>query len=197
MIDIICVLYLFGDVMRVITGSAKGRRLVTPEGIEVRPTAERVKEALFSAINFDIEGRRVLDLFAGSGQLAVEALSRGADSAVLVDNSAASIKVAKANIENCGFADKARLVQIDYQSFCAMSRDIFDIVFLDPPYNKGMLMPALKAVLPLVSDYGMIICEHTPEVKPEQNVGGFSIYRTYKYGKVSITIYKRSEAIEG
>lgn len=197
MIDILCVLYLFGDVMRVITGSAKGRRLVTPDGLEVRPTTERVKEALFSAINFDIEGRRVLDLFAGSGQLSVEALSRGAASAVLVDSSAVSLKAARANIENCGFSDKAKLVQIDYQSFCAMSKDLFDVVFLDPPYNKGMLMPALKAVLPLVSDYGMIICEHTPEVIMEQSVGGFCVYRTYKYGKVIITIYKRSEAIEG
>ncbi|MBE6808959.1 MAG: 16S rRNA (guanine(966)-N(2))-methyltransferase RsmD [Ruminococcaceae bacterium] len=178
--------------MRVITGSAKGKRLVTPDGRDVRPTPERVKEGLFSALQFDIEGRRVLDLFTGSGQLGVEALSRGAATATLVDYSAVSVKAAKTNIENCGFCDRVRIIQADYAAFCAMCNDTFDVVFLDPPYNAGILMPALKAVLPLVSDYGFIVCEHPPEVEPEQSVGGFSIWRTYRYGKVLLTVYKRS-----
>lgn len=181
----------YGDVMRVITGSARGKRLVTPDGRDVRPTPERVKEGLFSALQFDIEGRRVLDLFAGSGQLSVEALSRGAESAVLVDNSAQSVKAVRSNIENCGFADKAKIVQADYNAFCAMSRDTFDIVFLDPPYMEGMLMPAVKAVLPLVSDYGFIVCEHPPEVKLEEKVGGFAVWRSYRYGKVLVTVYRK------
>ena len=180
--------------MRIITGSAKGAKLLTLEGLETRPTAERTKEAVFSMLQFDIEGRRVLDLFAGSGQLSVEALSRGAESAVLVDSSATSVKVAKANIENCGFAGKARIIQSDYAAFCAMSRDVFDIVFLDPPYAEGLLLPALKAVLPLLSDYATVICEHPPEVELPESIAGLSVYRTYRYGKVWLTVYRKGVA---
>ncbi len=183
--------------MRVITGSARGKRLITPEGRDVRPTPEKVKEGLFSALQFDIEGRRVLDLFAGSGQLGVEALSRGATSATLVDSSAASIKIIRSNVENCGFGDVAKIVQLDYSAFCAMCRDTFDIVFLDPPYNEGLLMPAVKAVLPLMSDYGIIVCEHPPEVVLQESIGGFSVSRVYRYGKVCVTVYKRGVADEG
>lgn len=179
--------------MRVITGSAKGKRLATPEGKDVRPTSDKVKEGIFSALQFDIEGRRILDLFAGSGQLGIEALSRGAESAVLVDSSAVSIRIAKQNVENCGFSDIARVIQLDYSAFCAMSRDTFDIVFLDPPYNEGLLSNAVKAVLPLMSDYGLIVCEHPPEVKLEESVGGFSIFKTYRYGKVNVTVYRKGE----
>ena len=139
--------------MRIITGVAKGKRLVTPEGRDVRPTPERVKEGIFSALQFDIEGRRVLDLFSGSGQLGLEALSRGAESAVFVDVSNASVKIVKQNIELTGFGNKAKVFCSDYTSFASACRDTFDIVFLDPPYAAGLLMPAVKAVLPLMSDY--------------------------------------------
>lgn len=179
--------------MRVITGLAKGKRLETPEGKDVRPTPDKVKEGLFSALQFDIEGRRILDLFAGSGQLGIEALSRGAESAVLVDSSSTSIKLARRNVEYCGFSDKAKVIQLDFSAYCAMSRETFDIVFLDPPYNAGLLMPAVKAVLPLMSDYGLIVCEHPPEVKPDETVGGFSIFKTYRYGKVNVTVYRKGE----
>ncbi len=179
--------------MRIITGVAKGKRLVTPEGRDVRPTPERVKEGLFSALQFDIEGRRVLDLFAGSGQLGLEALSRGAESAVFVDAADASVKIVKRNIELTGFDDKARVFRSDYASFAAACRDTFDIVFLDPPYAAGLLMPAVKAVLPLMSDYGAIVCEHPPEVVPDNTVGGFSVVKTYRYGKVLVTVYRKGE----
>lgn len=181
--------------MRVITGTARGKRLVTPAGLAVRPTPERVKEGIFSALHFDIEGRRVLDLFAGSGQLSIEALSRGAASALLVDSSVDSLKAARKNIEACGFEDKTKTVQSDYAAFCAMSRDTFDIVFLDPPYNAGLLMPAVKAVLPLMSDYGFIVCEHPPEIKLEKSVGGFAVWRTYRYGKVMVTVYRKEDRL--
>lgn len=179
--------------MRIITGAAKGKRLVTPEGRDVRPTPERVKEGLFSALQFDIEGRRVLDLFAGSGQLGLEALSRGAKSAVFVDAADASVKIVKQNIELTGFGDKARVFRSDYASFAAACRDTFDIAFLDPPYAAGLLMPAVKAVLPLMSDYGVIVCEHPPEVELEETVGGFSVVKTYRYGKVLVTVYRKGE----
>lgn len=182
--------------MRVITGSLKGKRLVTPDGLDVRPTPERVKEGLFSALHFDIEGRRILDLFAGSGQLGIEAISRGAESCVFVDSSATSVKIIKKNLEACGLSDTTKVVQSDFASFCAMSRDTFDFAFLDPPYNEGLLMPAVKAVLPLMSEYGAIICEHPPEVKLDDAVGGFYIHRTYRYGKVLVSVYRKGEPNE-
>lgn len=175
--------------MRVITGSAKGKRLLTPTGTDVRPTPERVKEGLFSALQFDIEGRRVLDLFAGTGQLCIEAVSRGAASAVAVDNSAASIRVIESNVGVCGFSDLIRVVHSDYSSFCAMCRDEFDIVFLDPPYKADLLEPALKAVLPLMSDYGIVVCEHPLEAEPISEAGGFAVRHRYRYGKVCLTVY--------
>lgn len=181
--------------MRVITGTARGMVLRTLEGNDVRPTTDKVKEAVFSAFQFEIEGRRILDLFAGSGQLSLEALSRGAESAVFVDNSAVSIKTIKSNIASCGLEDKTKVYLSDYASFCAMSKDTFDIAFLDPPYNEGLLMPAIKAVLPLMSDYGMIICEHPPEVKLEESVGGFVISKTYRYGKVLVTVYRKGDRV--
>jgi 16S rRNA (guanine(966)-N(2))-methyltransferase RsmD len=177
--------------MRVITGIARGKRLVTPDGSDVRPTSDKVKEALFSALQFDIEGRRVLDLFAGSGQLGIEALSRGAKSCVFVDNSRASINLVKKNLEITGLQDCAKVIQSDFSSFAAMSRDTFDMVFLDPPYAAGLLTDAIKAVLPLMSDYGMIICEYPPEVSIPEEIGGFSVYRTYRYGKINAAVYRK------
>ena len=177
--------------MRVITGSCRGKFLKTLDGNDVRPTSQKVKEAVFSAIQFDIEGRRVLDLFAGSGQLGIEALSRGAKNAVFVDNSAASIKIIKQNIESTGFEDRSRVYSTDYSSFAAMSRDVFDIVFLDPPYKKGLLLPALKAVLPLMIDYGIIICEYPPEIEIPKEIGGFVITKTYRYGKINVSVYRK------
>ena len=123
--------------MRVITGSARGKRLAVLEGEAVRPTTDRVKEALFNIIQFQIEGRRVLDLFAGSGQLGIEALSRGASEAVFVDCAKESIAVITKNVENCGLAGQARIVQTDYASYLARRDGTFDLVFLDPPYRTA------------------------------------------------------------
>ncbi len=177
--------------MRVITGVARGKRLATPTGSDVRPTTDKVKEALFSALQFDIEGRRILDLFAGSGQLGIEALSRGAKSCVFVDNSRDSINLVKKNLEITGLSDDATVVQSDFMSFAARSCDTFDIVFLDPPYAAKMLVDAVKSVLPLMSDYGMIVCEYPPEVEIPENIGGWYIYRTYRYGKINAAIYRK------
>ena len=182
--------------MRVITGSLKGKRLTTPEGLDVRPTPERVKEGIFSAIHFDLEGRRVLDLFAGSGQLGIEALSRGAATCIFVDSSANSVKVIRKNIEACSVEGVSRVVQTDYFTFCAKSDDTFDFVFLDPPYAAGLLVPAIKAVLPLLSDYGAVVCEHPPEVELPDEIGGFYIHRSYRYGKVLVSIYRKGEPNE-
>lgn len=177
--------------MRVITGIARGKRLVTLDGKDVRPTSEKVKEALFSALQFDIEGRRILDLFAGSGQLGIEALSRGAKSATFVDSSNNSIKIIKKNLETTGFTDISKVVSSDFSTFAAMCRDSFDIAFLDPPYKEGILLPAIKSILPLMSNYGLIVCEYPREVEIPESIGGFSVYRTYRYGKINVTIYRK------
>ena len=177
--------------MRIITGSAKGKKLIAPDGMQVRPTPDKVKEGLFSALQFDIEGRRILDLFAGSGQLSLEALSRGAKNAVLVDNSDISIKAIKKNIEVCGFENQTNVIKADYSTFCAMSRDTFDIAFLDPPYANGLLIPAIKAVLPLMSNYGLIVCEHPSDVELPNEIAGFSILKVYRYGKVLVSVYRK------
>lgn len=178
--------------MRIITGSARGKRLVTVEGTDlVRPTPEKVKEAIFSSIQFDIEGRRILDLFAGCGQLGIEALSRGAESAVFVDSSEVSINTVKKNLAGTDFETKARLFRSDYQAFLTRCNEQFDIAFLDPPYNAGYLLKALEDVTTIMSDYGIIICEHPSHVELPETVKDFAIYRAYKFGKIIVTVYKK------
>lgn len=178
--------------MRVITGAARGRKLITLPGTDtVRPTAERVKEAIFSAIQFDIEGRRVLDLFAGSGQLGIEALSRGADNAVFVDASPESVGVVNKNLAATGLRDKAKVAKCDFQSFLVRNTDTFDIAFLDPPYNSGVLADALEKTASVMSDYGVIFCEHPSGADLPDLISGFKVYRTYKFGSVTVTMYKK------
>ncbi len=178
--------------MRIITGSARGRRLETPEGYDVRPTTDRVKEAIFSSIQFDIEGRRVLDLFSGSGQLGLEALSRGAESAVFVDLKPESFEITKRNIKSTGFEAKAKAYRQDYSSFLAGNFDTFDIAFLDPPYKTGILADALKKVTAVMSEYGMIICEHpSDEPSVEEVDNGFKRCKELKSGKIAVSIYKK------
>lgn len=178
--------------MRVITGTAKGRRLITPEGNDiVRPTSEKVKEAIFSAIQFDIEGRRVLDLFAGSGQLGIEALSRGAESAVFIDASSTSVDIIKKNLEATDLENKARVIRGDYKVFLNSCKDAFDIIFLDPPYNKGLLEDALQSVVKIASDYAVIICEHPIDARLDDKVCDFEISRSYRYGKIALTLYRK------
>ena len=178
--------------MRVITGTARGKRLITVSGNDiVRPTGEKVKEALFSSIQFDIEGRRVLDLFAGSGQLGIEALSRGAESATFVDCNDASLKVIKQNLENTSLSDKASVYKSDYATFALRCTQKFDIAFLDPPYKAGVLEDAVLKTIPLMSDFGKIFCEHPVELKLPQTIGGFKVTKVYRYGKSLITVYKK------
>lgn len=177
--------------MRVITGSARGVKLETLEGEAVRPTSEKTKEAVFSAIQFEIEGRRVLDLFAGSGQLGIEALSRGAERAVFIDQSAEALEVVKRNVKKAGFEKQSVISRMDYQSFLKGTKEVFDIAFIDPPYNAGYVTTALDGVSKIMSDYGIIICEHPADVVMPDEVNGFKISKQYKYGKlVTVTVYK-------
>ena len=177
--------------MRIISGSAKGRRLTPLPGLDVRPTTDKVKEGIFSAIQFDIEGRRFLDLFAGSGQMGLEALSRGAESAIFVDNSAESVKVVTSNVAACKFEASSKIVRSDALSFLTLTKEKFDIAFLDPPYMAGLLDKALILATQKMSDFGIIICEHPAEIELPEAVGGFTVYKKYRYGKINITTYKK------
>lgn len=179
--------------MRVITGTKRGIRLETLEGEAVRPTLEKTKEAIFSAIQFDIEGRRVLDLFAGSGQLGIEALSRGAERAVFIDSSAQSIEIVKQNVKKTGLEKQSVICRADAVSFIKNTKETFDIAFLDPPYKSSALNEALASVFLKMSDYGIIVCEHSSDEEMPQGLNGFSISKQYKYGKlVTVTIYRKS-----
>lgn len=182
--------------MRVITGSARGKRLTTLDGENVRPTPERVKEALFSIIQFEIEGRRVLDLFAGSGQLGIEALSRGAKQAVLVDASKDSIAVIQKNLENTGLTENARVKNMDFAAFLLQNREPFDLAFLDPPYRTGLLQRALPLVAQTMNLGGTIICENPFGEEMPESAGDFVRGRSYRYGKIVLTLYRNKDVTE-
>lgn len=180
--------------MRVITGTARGRRLKELEGTETRPTTDRVKEGLFSAIQFDIEGRKVLDLFAGTGQLGIECLSRGAAGCAFVDLRKDAVALARENVEHCGFSDRARVAQGDALAFVTGCRDKFDLVFLDPPYASGLLDQALALIakIDIVTENGIIVCESAvDQVLPELDAP-YEKGREYRYGKIKVTLYRRA-----
>ena len=176
--------------MRVITGIARGRVLKTLEGESVRPTSERVKEAVFSIIQFEIEGRRVLDLFAGSGQLGIETLSRGAASAVFIESDKAAVAAVKANLESTGLAEKATVVQTDAFAFLQTSGLTFDIIFLDPPFAAGLVQRALPLAAAITAPGGIILCEAPFAEKLPEEAGALKQNRVYKYGKTAITTYR-------
>ena len=178
--------------MRVITGTAKGRRLITAEGLDIRPTSDRVKEAIFSILQFDVAGSTVLDLFAGSGQLGIEALSRGASLCIFIDNSRRAQEIVKENLKNTGLFSKARVVAAEYASFLASTRDSFDIALLDPPYHKEILPAALDLLTPKMSDRGIIVCEHATDEKLPETCGGFVLAKQHKFGKIMLSVYRRA-----
>ena len=178
--------------MRVITGSARGRRLKELEGLETRPTTGKVKEALFSVIQFDIEGRRVLDLFAGTGQLGIEALSRGAECAVFVERRRDALQVIRENLEACGMTDKARVVNGDAMSYLK-SGEKFDLIFLDPPYASSLLEQALEEIVrfDICRKHGIIVAESAADKTLPPLAGPYALYREYRYGKIKLTVYHR------
>ena len=177
--------------MRVITGTARGCRLETPAGQATRPTAERVKEGLFSAIQFEIEGRRALDLFAGSGQLGIEALSRGAASCVFVEQNGQAAELVRRNLQAAKLFSSAQVLTTEAFGFLARCREQFDLVFLDPPYGDALLASCLAAVEPHIADGGLVVCESDEGQALPETVGTLQADRTYRYGRVHITLYRR------
>lgn len=177
--------------MKVITGSLRGRNLDTLDGDDVtRPTTQSTKEALFSSIQFEIEGRRVLDLFAGSGQLGIEAISRGARHCTFVESNKNAYKIVQRNTEKCNIEGKCRLVLGEAKSFL-MKKDCFDIAFVDPPYHKGIIEECLPPLTKMMSDDGVIVCESAKDETMPQEVNSWSIAREKHYGKTKLTYYRK------
>ena len=176
--------------MRVVTGSARGMRLQTLEGLQTRPTSDRVKEALFNILQFEIEGRRVLDMFAGSGQLGIEALSRGAAYAVFIDKNPQAVQVIKDNLRHTGLFANTQVQCQDSIGFVSRTADAFDVVIIDPPYASGVYETALAAVAPRVRQGGVVTCECDAKAQLPESVDTLVLERTYRYGKTAIWLYR-------
>lgn len=177
--------------MRVITGLAKGKRLNTLEGETVRPTPERVKEAIFSAIHFDLEGRSFLDLFAGSGQMGIEALSRGAAYCLFADANPQAADTVRANVENTGFTENSKVIRGDYAAVLMGLDRTFDFIFLDPPYAAGLLPKAAELSERALATHGLLICEHPKEQPLPDTLGNLKRTKLYKHGRVHFSFYQR------
>lgn len=179
--------------MRVITGKARGVVLKTPDGLTTRPTSDRVKEALFSVINFDIPGMDVLDLFGGTGQLGIEALSRGAKRAVFVDAGEAACKLIRENLRRAKFEQDSVVVKSDYLCYLHGCRERFGIIFLDPPYAEVFLENALKCIteIDILKSGGIIVAERPSEKVVLPDFPGYTRSKDYKYGRTLITIYRK------
>ena len=179
--------------MRVITGSARGRRLRELEGMETRPTTDRVKESMFNIIQFDIEGRRVLDLFAGTGQLGIECLSRGAESAVFVDQRKDAAALIRENLEVTGLSGRAKVVQGESLAYLSACREKFHLVLLDPPYGTKLMEQALEGIVrfDILSGNGIIVCETPAERALPDLPAPYRKQKEYRYGKIKLTTYRR------
>ena len=182
--------------MRVITGTARGRRLETLPGEETRPTAERVKEGLFSAIQFDIEGRRAVDLFAGSGQLGIEALSRGAAHCVFVDARPDAAALVQENLRRAKLESAARVVRSDAFAFLSACRAKFDLILLDPPYAGQILENALTRIseIDILEEHGIIIAESPADKVLPGRFGPLAACKTRRYGQILLTEFRQESA---
>ncbi len=184
--------------MRVIAGEAKGRRLKAPKGRELRPTGDRVKEALFNILPHDLSGQRVLDLFAGTGNLSLEALSRGAEEAVLVDISRDAVQVIEENLRALKFAAKSHVLTAPvFKSMRMLSRkqERFDLIFIDPPYDKELVGETLKTIAAegLLAESGVVVAEHSVREKVQERYGALVLSDQRRYGDTMLSFYALSD----
>ena len=178
--------------MRIIAGMARGRTFEAPPGMDTRPTLDRVRENVFNILQHHVRGAKVLDLFSGSGGMAFEAISRGAESAVMVDHSRAAIACIRKNVETLRFSDRARIMQTDWRAAVETLRKegaVFDLVMLDPPYAMVELSEVTEAIRPLLSDHAMLVIEHDYRTMPHV-ADGYDAVDTRKYGIVGITFFE-------
>ncbi|MBR7146102.1 MAG: 16S rRNA (guanine(966)-N(2))-methyltransferase RsmD [Oscillospiraceae bacterium] len=184
--------------MRVITGSAGGRRLNELKGYDTRPTTDKVKEGLFSAIQFEIEGRDVLDLFAGTGQLGIEALSRGANSAVFVEKRRDAAKLVEENLALTRLSERAQVRCGDALGYLSALSRKFDIIFLDPPYAEELLEKSLKhiAAFDILNPHGIIVAESPLDKVLPELPSPYRLAKEYRYGKIKVSVYRRDGEVE-
>jgi 16S rRNA (guanine966-N2)-methyltransferase len=181
--------------MRVIAGEARGRRLETLPGEDItRPTTEKVKEALFSIIHFSLPGARVLDLFAGSGQLGIEALSRGAARCVFLDENRAAVSVVMNNCKHCGVFDRSRVSLGEASLFLSAAKEQFDIVLLDPPFRKDILPGLLPAIDRVTAPGGIVLCETEKTAQLPAQAGELMLQKKYQYGTIAVWRYEKEKS---
>ena len=180
--------------MRVISGSARGRRLKELQGMDTRPTTDKVQESLFNISQFEIEGRRVLDLFGGTGQLGIEALSRGADHCTFVDMRKEAAALIRENLRLTGLSERSRVVQGDALSFLSSCGEKFDVILLDPPYHTELLEKSVKRVteFDILREHGIMICESAAERELPALPPPYERGREYRYGKIRLTVCRRA-----
>ena len=181
--------------MRIITGEYKGRKLETPRGDDIRPTTDKVKEAIFNLLMHDVYDAVCVDLFTGTGNLGLEALSRGARRCYFCDNARDSLNLAKTNIKKCQASEKAIVLAGDYSKCLSRIREQADIFFLDPPYQAGLYENCLERIdtLDLLSQKGIIIAEHGARDQMPERAGNLRKVRERRYGKIMISIYRHAE----
>lgn len=179
--------------MRVVSGSARGRRLKDLQGMETRPTTDKVKESLFNVIQFDIPGRKVLDLFGGTGQLGIEALSRGAAHCTFIDQRRDAVALIRENLKLCRLEENAAVMQGDALAFLSSCREKFDVIFLDPPYHTDLMDRALELVtkIDILSEHGIIICETMADRQLPTMKSPYEWGKDYRYGQIKLTIGRR------
>jgi len=187
--------------MRVIGGNAKGRRLKVPKGHALRPTADRVKEALFNILPHDLSGKRILDLFSGSGNLSIEALSRGASEAILVDASSESGRAIRENLRRLTLLDRSKLwIAPVFRSLRLLSRrnERFDVIFLDPPYEKHWVGKTLEIIAEtdLLEESGIVVVEHSVRERVEAGYGSLVLQDQRRYGGTLLSFFRRHQSVD-
>ena len=177
--------------MRVITGIAKKKPLLTLNENSLRPTTGRVKEAMFSIIQLNIYNANVLDLFSGSFQLGIEALSRGAKCCTFIDSSIKSYKIGIQNLKSTKLEKKAKVLLTDGIKFLRTIKEMYDIIFLDPPYKTDLLEQSLNIVSQKLNENGIVICEHLKSLKLKEYYNDIRLQKKYNYGRIMLTLYKK------
>ena len=181
--------------MRVIAGEARNKKLNTLQGNDTRPTTDRVKEALFSSLHFVLPGKAVLDLFAGSGQLGIEALSRGARLAVFTEQTPRCCQIIQDNLKNIGLGDRGRVIRTDAMTYIGRGEGPFDIVFVDPPYACNQYHQILQGLGDMVTPGGRVIVEHNRQADLPQETPFFALQKSSRYGKIYLSYYVRKEQV--
>ncbi len=178
--------------MRIVSGDYKGRRLFMPQDYNIRPTTEKVKEAIFSMIQFELQDSVCVDVFTGIGNLGLEALSRGAKLCYFCDNSRSSLALAKRNIELCKAESKSKLIPGDYTKTILSIPNKADIIFLDPPYQKGLLLDCFSKIkeADLLAEDGLIIAEHGKREDLPEEIEDYKKIKEKNYGSIAVSVYK-------